>query len=129
MPVLDVEESPKDGHDRIYDGQGTEKGEFGNLRGLELAVGVPELDGSLPFLDGVAGCEDAVEARMGDFIFECFGVFEVDDFCQDGIPGIVGTWSEDEFASLVLFAGFPGYRAVVADERFLYVACQLAFLL
>ena len=46
------------------------KGQFGNLRGLELAVGIPELDGSLPFLDRVAGGENAVEAGVGDFIVD-----------------------------------------------------------
>ena len=107
MSVLHVEECPEDGHDRIYDGEGAEEGQFGNLRGLELAVGIPELNGSLPFLDRVAGGEDAVEAGVGDFIFDCLGVIEVDDFCHDGIPRVIGTWSENKFASLVLFTEFP----------------------
>lgn len=98
--VLEVEECPAGGAEGIDQSESAIEGEFGDLSGGELAVGVAELDDACVGLGCVAEGADTVVAGAQDGVVDGGWVAEVDGLGDDLAARGVAVVGEDELAFL-----------------------------
>jgi hypothetical protein len=104
VSILDIEESPEDTHDRVHERHSTVEGQFGNLSGSQLSIGVPECNDSL-VVNRVseAFCGNAVVSGLRYLVMSGIRRFriEVDGLGDDLVDGLVaGTWRYEIVANI-----------------------------
>ena len=80
MAILHIEEGPEYSHNRIHDSHSPIERKLGNLRGLKLAICVPELHSGLVFFRSIPPSADTVVSGPFDLILHGFRIVEM--YCE-----------------------------------------------
>ena len=97
-----VERAPGHAREGVDDRDRSVEGEFGDLRGGELAEGIPELDDAFIVFVAEGEGADAVVACAFDVVVDCGRVVQGYGFGDDlRLGGVAGVFGEDEGAEFL----------------------------